>query len=352
MPRHRKERVSRYRALRLTDVSARRARLDAAQAQVGPDADEPSGPAGFAADAESAGAGQPASAALPAEDAAGTEPLAAIAVDGPEVAGAQSGSAAQGMRPWDRPSHRAPSPSRPRDRVRGPGPFMAAARDPADVAQAQRQGVIRGATRGLLVTPWFAAGMGFLLAAGLWIYSPHASLKLTTPVLKSPCLEQGCQSHIGGGSLATKLPGKRISTGHAHGAAKATGGENRKHKALGVTLKYSPVWPGPGGFSAVITITSKHPLGSWRLSFEMPGAQITQVGGAAWTPLPAADGGTLTPYRGRAAQPGPGGSLPGVNANAAAADKGAGEVKIWITGTGKPSTPVDCSFDGKSCSFS
>jgi hypothetical protein len=354
MPRHRKERVSRYRASQRIDESARRAELDAAQAQARPGAAE-SSPSEVTADAQPV-AGQ-ASAALPGEDGAVTEPLSGIAADRLERVEPRSGAAAPGVRQWDRPSHRAPRPPRQRDRARRSGRLTAAAHDPADAVQAHRQGMIRGATRGLLVTPWFAAGMGFLLAAGLWIYSPHASLKLSTP--NFDCVGQGCGSraaHGKGGALAASGPGQEISSGHDRGHAKATG-KNRKHAlAPGVTLKYRPRWDGNGKFAATITITGKHPLGSWQLSFTMPGTQITDVWGAAWQPLPQQDGGIASPSQGPPPV-GPSGqagnnAVPFGNDGPAQGSDHPGEVTFWISGTGKPSTPVDCRYDGKSCSFS
>jgi hypothetical protein len=351
MPRHRKERVSRYRALQRTEVSGRRAELDPARTR------EASDQAEVTADAQPV-AGQLASTAPAGEDGTATEPLAGIADDRPESADPEAAPAAQGVRQWDRPSHRAPRPPRQRDRAARPGRLSAASRDPADAVQAHRQGVIRGAGRGLLVTPWFAAGMGFLLAAGLWIYSPHASLKLSTPNYE--CLGQGCGSHTThgrGGSLAAKGPGQEISSGHDRGHAKTSGKNRRRRAAPGVTLKYSPLWHGNGKFAATITISGKHPLGSWRLSFTMPGTQITYVWGASWQPSAQQDGGIATPSQGPSPSPGPtgrpGGGHGGRTQNDAAADGSdhPGQVTFWISGTGNPSTPVNCSYDGKACSF-
>jgi len=42
---------------------------------------------------------------------------------------------------------------------------------------ATKPGPMAGAVRGVIVAPWFAAATGLVVAAGLWIYSPHAELK-------------------------------------------------------------------------------------------------------------------------------------------------------------------------------
>src|SRR5271169_558810 len=41
---------------------------------------------------------------------------------------------------------------------------------------------VRRAVRGLLMTPWFAASTGFVIAAGLWVYSPHASIRFPSAI--------------------------------------------------------------------------------------------------------------------------------------------------------------------------
>ena len=58
---------------------------------------------------------------------------------------------------------------------------------------AAEPGLMAGAVRGLVATPWFAAATGFVVAAGLWIYSPHAELKFPSSAVGTvPCTAQGC----------------------------------------------------------------------------------------------------------------------------------------------------------------
>lgn len=85
--------------------------------------------------------------------------------------------------------------------------------------------MLRGATRGLAATPWFAAGTGFVLAAGLWMYSPHARLQFPQAAPNAvPCARQSCNGPVAGGtgSLAVTTPGVPIRHSRA-GAGPAAG---------------------------------------------------------------------------------------------------------------------------------
>jgi hypothetical protein len=199
------------------------------------------------------------------------------------------------------------------------------------------------AVRGLLVTPWFAAGTGIVIAVGLWMYSPHAVLKFPSSRLgEEPCPQQGCGSATGP-ALAVSTPG--VPIGHPGQSA----GKNAQHAdvgrgsaASGLTFNFTVLWQQSGAFSAMLSVTSKRPISAtWRLAFTMPGDQITSVTGAAWQPS-GIDGGTA---RAIAGSPGPG--WPG---------DGSGQrqyvVSFTVIGSGTPVTPTRCVYDGASCTFS
>src|SRR6202035_1092864 len=119
----------------------------------------------------------------------GTQPLAAVPA--PRLSAEQQ---------WDgaAPGDGAPEPrrrarARPRRNSVAP-PGRAGQRGPGFGAPAGgRQSLFRGATRSLFVTPWFAAATGFVIAAGLWVYSPHTVLRFpnSEPGV-SVCQSTGC----------------------------------------------------------------------------------------------------------------------------------------------------------------
>jgi hypothetical protein len=196
---------------------------------------------------------------------------------------------------------------------------------------------MRGAGRSLLVTPWFAAGTGFVIAAGLWIYSPHTVLRFpeSTPATV-PCVGRVCSpvSGPGGGQPAVSTPGKKFN-----------GQQRRRHRQTGapgmpsaqaVTVGFTIVWQRDGQFGALIAVSGRHVPDDWKLSFEMPGTQISSVVGANWQAAPSGDGGIASPE-----------SLRHFDHS-----DDADAVNFMITGTGSAGTPTNCVFDGASCAFS
>ena len=230
----------------------------------------------------------------------------------------------------------------------------------------QRAGKQGGVARGVLVTPWFAAAAGFVIAASLWIYSPHP--QLTFPAIAigkapMPCSSHGCGPHVdkqGAGSLTLNsgepLTQQQNSAGHgAPGQARTA--------ASGLAFGYvvQPTWG--GNFEVVISVTGKRAVKNWRLAFVLPGDHIRFVIGAHWQPV-GGDGGTASPFTGAEGQQygGPGGySGSRVDPGAVNGDftYGSGHggtldqpgVIFSVYASGKPVGPAHCSFDGASCTF-
>jgi hypothetical protein len=219
------------------------------------------------------------------------------------------------------------------------------------------RGVARGAARSLLVTPWFAAGAGFVLAAGLWAYSPHTELKFPTSTNAPygvPCTTAECGP---GSQLATSTPSKRIPRQASHprtGRADVAG----RHAAISdLSFTFSVPWQQNGGFQALIVVRGKHVPATWRLAFTMPGTHIRYVIGAQWQPSPGGDGGTAFASQ---QQFGGGGHGQGQGNGQGYGDYGqdqdghrrpGGSISILVMGSGSPGTPTNCVFDGSSCTF-
>jgi hypothetical protein len=228
--------------------------------------------------------------------------------------------------------------------------------------------------RGLAVAPWFAAGAGLVLAAGLWMYSPHAELKFPADAIGMvPCQPKGCATSSGGsGSLAVTKPGVPISKPKHHASRPTASTDVDKTGVSGLTFGYVVVWQRRGMFDVMVTVTGRNAPASWRLAFAMPGDRIRAVLGASWQPS-GTDGGTASAMKagqgtGEPGSPsGPtwpgsgGGNGGGGNgggggrgdARSGQYDTGSkGSVSFAIIGTGTPVTPTGCVYNGASCSFS
>ncbi len=208
------------------------------------------------------------------------------------------------------------------------------------------------------MTPLFAAGAGFVLAAGLWIYSPHTDLRFPSANAPYgvPCTTQQCEAGSGAGQEATTTPGERIShhSGHGRSALDAAG----RHSATsGLTFTFVVAWQQNDGFQALITIRGKHVPSTWRLEFTMRGTHIRYVIGAQWLASPGGDGGTAFVSQRPAGGGGPGnGSGPaqgdvGNGQNPGGPRRPGGMISLLVMGGGSPSTPTACVFNGSSCTF-
>lgn len=227
--------------------------------------------------------------------------------------------------------------------------------------------------RGLLVTPWFAAGAGFVIAAALALGSPHTVLTYRPDT--TPCVGH-CGNGQSGSSMAHGSTGVQIKT-----ASPAPTGSAARHRS-GSTVRHGP----PGGrhhrgspppesaagasigwkvlfnkyrqFSALITIPSGQAGHRWSLRFAIPGTKITNVWGAQWQPS-ASDGG-LASMLGRQrdggspqTQPGPGPGWPGWRQwHRHHGWWPTGENGFLVVGQGRPVTPVGCVLNHAACHFS
>jgi hypothetical protein len=232
----------------------------------------------------------------------------------------------------------------------------------------------RRRTRGLLVTPWFAAGAGFVIAAALALNSPHTVLTYRPNTTK-------CRICQPAPSLATAKPGVKLKTGEPAKRAKpeqagvATGAPRPSPAApaapAGPAVDFRVVWQKNGAFGAVITLPGGTAPSGWSLRFEIPDAKILRVLGARWQPAAGDHGGLVTALSEQASQPGPGrsgaphGGRPGPGhfdgpgppgpehsgSPGEPSPQNPREGTFFVVGNGTPVTPVDCLLDGATCHF-
>jgi hypothetical protein len=199
--------------------------------------------------------------------------------------------------------------------------------------------------RGLLATPWFAAATGLVVAASLWIYAPHAELRFPPAASGAqPCLVDGCSitPSTGGGALAT-TKGQAI----VHSAKSGRMVDGRA--VAGLTFSYDVLWRSHGKFGVMISVTGRHRPSEWKLTFAMPGDQITAVTGADWQPSGAGSGTASAPSGS------PDGAWPGTNhrdgGDQFAQDQRDG-ISFLVVGQGRHVVPRSCTFNGARCTFS
>jgi hypothetical protein len=199
------------------------------------------------------------------------------------------------------------------------------------------------AVRRLMVTPWFAVATGFVVAAGLWVYSPHAELRFPNGAVgEVPCKKPSdCQlpstQNRGVPASSATLP---ITS-----AVKSAG---RIPTSRPRHLTYRVFWQSQGRFAMLISLSGKHVPRTWRLTFALPGDDIIGVDGAGWKATGSDEGTVTWPAADASGQtPGPAGD--GSSGTAPWAKAGAGFV---VVAAGAPIAPIDCSFNGATCKFS
>jgi len=223
-----------------------------------------------------------------------------------------------------------------------------------------------GVARGLLMTPWFAAASGFVIAASLWIYSSHPQLTFPIATGSVPCTPDGCSpqnvDRDGAGSLAINS-GQPMPQRHkpATSAKKVTRDQART-AASGLTFGYVEESVAPGKFALIITVAGKHAVKKWHLAFVLPGDHIQWVAGAHWHA--AGDRVTTSPLTGDPSQHG-GGPW---DASGGDAYQGAGQAShsgsadgfggpnpdgfsFTVIASGPRAVPTDCRYDGAACTF-
>jgi len=193
--------------------------------------------------------------------------------------------------------------------------------------------------RSLLLTPWFAAGAGIVIAAAVAVGSPAAlTYSPSSPVLR--CSESGCVNPAPDHpDVATAGPGVALKAGggHSHSAAAAPV-PSRAAKAGGrarYRVGYQVITHRRRRFVALITMPSGLASGFWSLAFAFPSARVEQVWGAQWRPSSSGEGGT-----------------------ALWSPQWAGDPLGWpalgqlvIIGRGAPTAPTSCRLNGVRCSF-
>jgi hypothetical protein len=242
------------------------------------------------------------------------------------------------------PKHRA---GRPHENARRRRPFSAAnpakriapggSRDsygsgpePAAPAPSARPAASSRRARGLLVTPWFAAGAGFVIAAALSLNSPRTFLTYrpsTTP--GTSCAD--CQP----AAVPTARPGVQIRS--ANPARVGGGRRAAAAPAVGPAVPFHLGAEHNGVFSVTFMLPAGQVARPWKLRFELPGRSITEVVGAGWRPNAGEDGGV-----------------------AAALGQGQGQyvspvdpagVSFLVSAAGPPVRPTGCLLDGRACHF-
>ena len=174
--------------------------------------------------------------------------------------------------------------------------------------------------RGLLITPWFAAGAGFVIAAALALNSPHTVL--TYRPNTEPCVGNCTSTGPSRGSAALATPGVQIKTAspartgdgaHARRRSSTGAGPTGGHRgggtgtSVGAGVGFRVLFNKYNQFSALITIPAGQTAHGWSLQFKIPGTQITRVWGAQWLPgRSRRRAGHHARPRGRPEQPGAG----------------------------------------------
>jgi hypothetical protein len=211
---------------------------------------------------------------------------------------------------------------------------------------ATKPGPVAGAVRGMVVAPWFAAATGLVVAAGLWIYSPHAELKFPDSAIGVlPCAGHGCAAAAGHdpSAIATTTSQPDVSQGMPTAAAAVEAAGARRAALAGLTFRYSVLWQEQGKFTVLIRVTAKHAMHAWKLAFAMPGDDIGTVAGANWD-ASGTDGGTASGTAGV-----PSGALPSLPGDLST--RNGRTISFIVIGQGAPVAPTGCSFNGVKCSF-
>ncbi len=196
---------------------------------------------------------------------------------------------------------------------------------------------------GLLVTPWFAAGAGVVIAAALFLNAPHAVLSFApAPDYVTSC-QPDCVSAAAvptAGSLTNARPGVQIAPPRP-AAPRARPSAGQASSVTGVRITFQVQWQQGGAFGALVTVRADHDISGWTVAFAIPAARISHVLGASWQPSATGNGGTATDPAGGQGRSGQGGQSPSPEDSA----------RFVIIANGSPARPVDCVFDGASCHF-
>src|SRR5580704_7592628 len=193
--------------------------------------------------------------------------------------------------------------------------------------------------RSLLLTPWFAAGAGIVIAAAVAVGSP-AALTYSQAGPSVHCSVGSCAGPAPQRpDVATASPGVVLKVGgHRRGAASAGSAPPRAAKSgggAGYQLGYQVIGHRRRGFIAIITMPGDLRPGTWSLAFVFASARVERVWGALWQPSGDGKGGTaLGPVQWVGRPPG-----------------AAGARQLLVLAKGASKTPSSCTLNGVSCSF-
>jgi hypothetical protein len=197
--------------------------------------------------------------------------------------------------------------------------------------------------RALMVTPWFAASAGIVIAAALAVDSSAALTYVpNAPGVRCPvssCVDSAPNQP----DVATASPGVKLKTGQAPGTGAPAGPDHRNVAGAVYRLGYQVVRRWQGGFIAMITLPDDLRPGPWRLRLAFPSARVDLVWGATWRPSGDGAAGTAT-----GSWPSAGGrdqDIPGLDGQELA------DRQLVIFATGRPRPPSGCRLDGARCSF-
>ncbi len=193
----------------------------------------------------------------------------------------------------------------------------------------------------LLVSPWFAAGAGFVIATGAIIYMPHATLNPAinvTHCTRASCKHTQVTPQVG----AKPLPAGTGAPIPVPSTSSLIAGMTFRYQVQERSAQY--------GFSMLITIHAPRSLSLWSLSFVIPGATGVYVSyGALWRQS-GTNGGTASSYGGTESA-----GYAEISGHEAGGEGQASRngytVTFQIRGMGTPGAPADCFYDGVRCHF-
>jgi len=194
-----------------------------------------------------------------------------------------------------------------------------------------------------MVTPWFAAGAGIVIAAALAVDSPAALTYVPTdPGVRCPV--SGCTGAAPGHGpdVAAATPGEPLPAGSGPRVGVASGPAPQNGSGPAYQVGYRVVRRWSSGFLATITLPADMRPGPWSLQLAFPSAHVDRVWGARWAPSGNGDAGTATgPWPGHGRARGDGGG-----------DSGRpDDDQVRISATGTTTTPSACRLDGVNCRF-
>jgi hypothetical protein len=198
-------------------------------------------------------------------------------------------------------------------------PGRRVARAPDGVIAGTRNTTRSRRMRGLLVTPWFAAGAGFVIAAALSLNAPRTFL--TYRPNNTPTTSK-CATCVAPESVPTSKPGVQIKSVNPA----VIGGNGPASPAVRFHLGSER----DGAFSVTFTLPAGPPGNGWQLQFALPGRSITGVYGAHWRSGASTDSGVAA-------------------GNASSAGRAA--VSFMVSASGSPVAPAGCVLNAKPCHF-